>query len=143
MAVVSVSLPAPLLTDADRLIAEGRYQGRSELVRTAMRHLLQDRHTIGAGHVHGSVTLLYGEGHEARVSEVRHAFHDVVLSMMHTHCEPEVCMDVLVVGGPARRIQELQETLERLRFVDRAVLVPFTITPRPAGEEPPAPHGHG
>lgn len=126
MAIVSVSLPDDLVAQMDGLVAQGQYKGRSEAVRTAVRHLLQSRHALTGAHIHGTITLLYGEGQEARVSEVRHAFHDVVLSMMHTHCEPEVCMDVLIVGGPAHRVQDLRDAFERNRFIDRAVLVPFT-----------------
>jgi metal-responsive CopG/Arc/MetJ family transcriptional regulator len=42
---------------------------------------------------------------------------------MHTHCEKETCMDVLIVGGPPARIQGLQDTLERMRDVHRSKLV--------------------
>jgi CopG family nickel-responsive transcriptional regulator len=74
------------------------------------------------GHMHGSITISYPHGKEARISEVRHAFHDVVLSMMHTHCEKETCMDVLLVGGDAKRIQNLYETLRRMREIQKAFL---------------------
>ena len=123
--IVSLSLPDDLVEDMDRAIKKGDYRGRSEYLRAALRHYLQDAARLDPGHAHGSLTLVYAEGDEARISEVRHAFHDVVLSMMHTHCEPEVCMDVLIVGGPAHRVQALQDTLERMREVRRARLVPI------------------
>lgn len=129
MAIVSLSLPDELLAELDALIGAGAYRGRSEALRTAARLLLQERHNEAAGHVHGTITLLYGEGQEARISEVRHAFHDIILSLMHTHCEPEVCMDVLIVGGQAPRVQELHSTLQRMRAIERAVLVPFASAP--------------
>ena len=69
------------------------------------------------------VNELYPHEKEARISEVRHAFHDVVLSLMHTHCEPETCMDVLLVGGAPERVQGLAATLERMRDVHRSRLV--------------------
>ena len=124
MAILSVSLPDDLLADADRAIAAGAYKGRSEFVRAAVRDHLQAR-TPGAGgkHVHGSVTILYPHDKEARVSDVRHAFHDVVLSLMHTHCEAETCMDVLIVGGAPARIQALADTFARMRDVKRTRLV--------------------
>lgn len=125
MAVVSVSLPQELVEEMDALVEREGYRGRSDAMRTALRHLLQARQPVRPGHLHGTITLLYPEGNDARISEVRHAFHDVILSLMHTHCEPEVCMDVLIVGGPAERLRELHRALERLRFMDRAVLVPF------------------
>ena len=123
MAVVSVSLPDDLVGEMDGAIAQGDYRGRSEFVRAAVRDHLQQRHPPAGGHVHGSVTVVYPHGKEARISEVRHAFHDIVLSLMHTHCEEETCMDVLVVGGAPERLQALQQTFERMRDVQRSRLV--------------------
>ena len=125
MAVISMSLPDALVAELDAGIARLGHQGRSEFLRAAVRHYLQDRTTLAPGHAHGSITVVYAHGDEARISDLRHAFHDVVLSMMHTHCEPEVCMDVLVVGGDGARIQALTERLERDRAVHRARLVPI------------------
>jgi CopG family transcriptional regulator, nickel-responsive regulator len=123
--VVSISLPDDLVEELDARIEEGGYKGRSEFLRAAVRHYLQDATRVGPGHMHGSITVTYPEGAEPRLSEIRHAFHDVVLSMMHTHCEPELCMDVLIVGGDGDRIQSLQDALERDRAVQRARLVPI------------------
>lgn len=124
MAIVSVSLPDDLAAAVDRAVEAGGHKGRSELVRAAVRAYLQEQTALPERHGHGSITVVYPHGKEARVSEVRHAFHDVVLSLMHTHCEPEVCMDVLLVGGDGERIGALYETLRRMRDVQQAVLVP-------------------
>ena len=126
MAVISASLPDDLVTDMDGAIAKGSYRGRSEFLRAAVRDHLQARSVPAGKHVHGSITVLYPHEKEARISEARHAFHDVVLSLMHTHCEAETCMDVLIVGGPPARVQGLQETLERMRDVHRSRLVVMT-----------------
>ena len=123
MAVISASLPDDLVADMDRAIQQAEYKGRSEFLRAAVREHLQARETPNGKHVHGSITVLYPHEKEARISEARHAYHDVVLSLMHTHCEPETCMDVLIVGGPPARVQGLQETLERMRDVHRSRLV--------------------
>lgn len=123
MEVVSVSLPADLLQDLDRVAAARGFRGRSELVRVALRQFAQETPHV-EGHVHGSITVAYPHGREARISEVRHAYYDVVLSLMHTHCEPESCMDVLLVGGEAARVQDLVEALRRQRDVAKCVFVP-------------------
>lgn len=124
MPVVSVSLPEPLIVEMDAAISREGAKGRSDFVRAAIR--TRAANSPRTGHVHGSITVAYAHGEEPRISEVRHAFHDVVLSLMHTHCDPGQCMDVLLVGGDAARIHELHTTLERMRCVDRAVLVPVT-----------------
>jgi CopG family transcriptional regulator, nickel-responsive regulator len=138
MEVVSVSLPSDLLAEVERVGGQRGFKGRSELVRVALRQFVQDSPELD-GHLHGSITIGYPHGREARMSEVRHAFHDVVLSMMHTHCEPETCMDVLLVGGEAHRIHMLVEALRRQRDVTKCVFAP--ITARPSGSA--TAHAHG
>ncbi len=126
MPVVSISLPDDLVADVDNAIEAGDFRGRSEFLRAALRAYLLDAARPSRQereHTHGSITITYSHGREARISEVRHTFHDVVLSMMHTHCEAELCMDVLIVGGPAARIAQLTESLERMRDVERCRLV--------------------
>jgi|SRR5919109_4267097 CopG family nickel-responsive transcriptional regulator len=123
MAVLSASLPDELVQELDSAIAKGDYRGRSEFLRAAIRTHLQDKHPPRGHHVHGSLTITYPHGKEARMSEVRHAFHDVVLSLMHTHCEPETCMDVMIVGGAPQRIEALRDAFERTREVNRSRLV--------------------
>lgn len=120
--VVSVSLPDDLLVDADAAIQRDGLKGRSELVRTALRAYLAAQQPPGH-HAHGSLTLVYPHGNEDRISNVTHGFHDVVQSLMHTHCEPEVCMDVLIVGGDGERVQDLQRRLARLPAMIQATLV--------------------
>lgn len=122
MGIVSMSIPDELILDMDSAIAGGQYRGRSEFMRVAIRELLQSKHVALDTHMHGSITVTYGHDHSAKISDVRHAFHDVVLSLMHTHCEKETCMDVLIVGGDVGRIQELQEALARIREVKRSHL---------------------
>lgn len=123
MAILSTSIPNDLLGELDHAIAGGGYKGRSEFVRAAVRDHLLNTTTPKGRHIHGSITILYPHEKEAKVSEARHAFHDVVLSLMHTHCEPETCMDVLLVGGAPERVQALAQTLERMRDVKRTRLV--------------------
>ncbi len=131
MAVVSVSLPDALVAEMDGAIARDGTAGRSAFVRAALRAHVQADLKL-EGHIHGSITIAYAHGDEARISEARHAFHDVVLSMMHTHCDPSECMDVLLVGGPAHRVQALQQTLSAMRAVHQAVLVPVSHAGEPA-----------
>lgn len=131
MAIISVSLPDELAAAMDEAIDSEGARGRSDFVRAAIRARLQA--PAQSGHLHGSITVAYGHGDEARFSEVRHAYHDVVLSMMHTHCDPHQCMDVLLVGGDGGRIQELHRNLERMRHVHRAVFVPVTSPGADAG----------
>src|SRR5688500_4807337 len=123
MGIISASLPDDLVADLDAAIRKGKYKGRSDFLRAAVLTRLQERHPLKGQHVHGTLTITNPHGKESRMSEVRHAFHDVVLSLMHTHCEPETCMDVMIVGGTTHRVEALKDAFERTRDVTRSRLV--------------------
>jgi CopG family transcriptional regulator, nickel-responsive regulator len=111
MAVVSVSLPDSLVEQADAFIKDRGYAGRSELVRAALRDFLAHEAQPSAGGPRSAtLTLLYPEGHERKVGEIRHHFTDIVRSMMHGHAKGS-CVEVFVLEGPAKRIQQFGDAL--------------------------------
>ena len=123
MAVISVSLPDPLLESADRLIAEGGYSGRSELVRACLRDFIAANGAAPrAGPRSATVTLVYPEGCERHFSKLRHTYSDVIRTMMHGHAEGS-CMEVFVLEGRGERIQEFADSLRGTRDALQVALV--------------------
>lgn len=111
MVVVSVSLPDALVEQADAFIADRGYAGRSDLVRAALRDFLaQQVAPAGGGHRSATLTLLYPDGYERKVSDIRHDYGDVVKSMMHGHTRGH-CVEVFVLEGPGKRIQQFADAL--------------------------------
>jgi CopG family transcriptional regulator, nickel-responsive regulator len=110
MAVVSVSLPDTLVEQADAFITDRGYAGRSELVRAALRDFLAHEAAPHTGPRSATLTLLYPEGHERKVGEIRHDFTDIVRSMMHGHARGH-CVEVFVLEGAAKRIQQFGDAL--------------------------------
>ena len=137
MTVVSVSLPDALVAQLDAFRDARGYSGRSELVRAALRDFLaRERQDDATGRKAATLTLLYPEGHEREVSDVRHEFSDIVRSMMHGHARGH-CIEVFVLEGPARRIRAFADTLRAARET-RLVQVVYAET---AGEDVDA-HDH-
>lgn len=115
MAVVSVSLPEDLVEDADAFIHTRGYAGRSDLVRAALRDFLaRERAHAPTGERSATLTLVYPEGYERKIGEARHEFSDVVRSMMHGHAG-ERCVEVFVLEGNGKRIQQFVDHLKRAR----------------------------
>lgn len=110
MAVVSVSLPDTLVEQADAFIAERGYAGRSELVRAALRDFLAHEGGSPTGQRSATLTLLYPEGHERKIGEIRHHYTDIVRSMMHGHAKGS-CVEVFVLEGAGKRIQQFSDAL--------------------------------
>lgn len=116
MAVVSVSLPDALLDQADDFIRARGFAGRSDLVRAALRDFLarEQAPAQGGGARTATLTLVYPEGFERKIGEIRHEHTDVVKSMMHGHSR-EHCVEVFVLEGNARRIQQFVDRLRAAR----------------------------
>jgi CopG family nickel-responsive transcriptional regulator len=119
MAIVSISAPDDLVDEMDRWIKETGYAGRSEFIRAALRDFLaaQSSEAKAAGRVSATITLVYREGSERRVAEIKHEFTDIVTSMLHSHGPPSLCLEVLVVSGEAAKVRELANGLRSLREV--------------------------
>lgn len=131
MAVVSVSLPEPLVAEMDDFVQERGYGGRSELVRAALRDFLGRERASAPGHGErsGTLTLLYPDGYERKIAEIRHDFTDVVRSMMHGHAE-EACVELFMLEGPARRIEAFADALRAAKET-RLVQVVYTDAAQP------------
>lgn len=139
MAVVSVSLPDSLVEQADAFITDRGYAGRSELVRAALRDFLaHEAQPSGGGQRSATLTLLYPEGHERKVGEVRHDFTDIVRSMMHGHVKG-LCVEVFVLEGPGKRIQQFGDAL---RAAKETRLVQTVYTDAPGGDAAGHAHAH-
>lgn len=138
MAVVSISLPEPLLDQADRCIQARGFTGRSELLRAALRDFLTAEEARGGrtGLTSATVTLLYPHGAERRIGELRHDFTDVVQSMMHGHAEG-ACVELFLCKGQAERIGAFTSAL---RAAKETILVQEVYTDLPTGAE--AHHDH-
>ena len=137
MAVVSVSLPDALVEQADAFIEARGYAGRSELFRAAVRDFLaHEASATSPGARSATLTLLYPDGQERKIGEIRHGFTDIVRSMMHGHAKV-LCVEVFVLEGPGKRIQQFGDALRGARET-RLVQTVYTDA---AGEGEPG-HGH-
>lgn len=122
----SVSLEGELLATFDRYCAEGKFATRSE----AIRQLLRERLTAAAGKadvadVAASLTLVY-DHHRTKLTdrmlEIQHAHGALVVATMHVHLDHDLCMEVIVLRGPAAQLRHLAAELSGLKGIHHAHL---------------------
>jgi len=111
MPVISVSLPAELLSRLDALVNKGEFASRSEMIRQAIREALSEfeRAESQRGNVLATVTAFYDRESELtgqRLMELRHDFDDLISEHMHLHAKGDYCIEIFVVTGDADRIQQ-------------------------------------
>lgn len=138
----TVSLEKDLLDRFDRYCEGGRLATRSEAIRQLLREKLTAAAWLAdAADVAASLTLVY-DHHKTRLTDkmldLQHAHAERVVSSMHVHLDHDLCLEVIVLRGPAAALQELAAELSGLKGIHQAQLV---IARAVAGDGAPA-HGN-
>ncbi len=123
----SVSLEDDLLEKFDRFCKDEQFATRSEAVRQLIRDTLTRRAWQSEEHdVAGTLTLVY-DHHRPQLRdhlmELQHDNTDIVVSTLHAHLEHDLCLEVIVLRGPAGRIQEIASKLRGLKGIFKGELV--------------------
>ena len=104
-----------LLESFDRYCKQQQFATRSE----AIRQLLRDTLTAQAWQsdwqdAAGTLTLVY-DHHRPQLrdhlTQLQHDHTDLVVSTLHAHLTHDLCLEVIVLRGPARRLQEIASRL--------------------------------
>jgi len=111
----SISLPRELATHLDRLVAARGFRNRSQAIRE-MIHGQLARYAREAGNqiMAGTITIFYDESKpnlRNRLAQIQREHLDEVISSQHVFLEGTNTMEVLVVQGPAGKLQEIANEL--------------------------------
>jgi CopG family nickel-responsive transcriptional regulator len=121
-----VSLEPELLIQLDRLVQDRNLPSRSE----AIRHLVRDQaaeETWGrGGDVAGCLVLVYDHHRRellARLTEVQHDHQALILASTHVHLSHDLCLESILLRGPASKLRALADKLKALKGVHHGALV--------------------
>ncbi len=122
----TVSLPESLLDELDDMVKRRGYASRSQAVAALARDGLVDYAASGgAGTVAGTISLVYDHrkpGLQAKLAAIQHNYYVMVVTSMHVHLEHHNYMEVLLVQGPADKLQALADELITVRGVKQGKL---------------------
>jgi CopG family nickel-responsive transcriptional regulator len=123
----SVSVEGDLLEQFDRFCREEKFATRSEAVRQLVRETLTRRAWESGSHeVVGTLTLVY-DHHRSQLRdgliELQHDNTDLIVSTLHTHLTHDLCLEVIVLRGPASRLQDISARLRGMKGVHKGELV--------------------
>ena len=111
----TVSLPEDLLVELDAVVAERGFANRSQAVAKLLhRALVAQRHEVGDRVMVGTVSLFYDnksaglQQHLARLQQENIA---EVISSLHVHLEENQTLEVVLVQGPAQKLQQIADDL--------------------------------
>jgi CopG family nickel-responsive transcriptional regulator len=123
----TVSIEDDLLERFDRYCREESYATRSEAVRQLIHERLTNRvWETGEEEVAGTLTLVY-DHHRHQLSQgltkLQHDNTDLIVATTHVHLTHDVCMEVIILRGPASRMQQVAAQLKGMKGIFKGELV--------------------
>jgi CopG family transcriptional regulator, nickel-responsive regulator len=112
--IVSLSFPETLLGEMDALQKAGGFSGRSELVRAAVRVLLEEDREKGTlkGEINGLLVVTHDQEMEEPVTGLKHQFEDIIRTHVHSKTSSSVCVELFLVHGPAKKVIEMSRSFQ-------------------------------
>lgn len=130
---IGVALDSDLLERFDELISRIGYTNRSEAFRDLIRdRLVAEQTRKPSAPVVGTVTLIYDHhayGVTEKLTELQHANHELVVSTSHAHLDHNSCLEVLIVHGKSKQVEEFAGRLIGLKGVQHGRLVMTVAQP--------------
>lgn len=125
-----ISMEGHLLQKFDHLVKQKGYGNRSEAIRDLVRDaLIQHSWEKDDQIVAGSILLFYDHHKRNLLEELtktQHDMHDIIMSTTHFHLDHTNCLELIIVKGKAKDIQQLSNKLTSLKGVNYGK---FTVAP--------------
>jgi CopG family nickel-responsive transcriptional regulator len=121
-----ISLDSELLEKFDRLCEQRNYPTRSEAIRDLIRNELVQKEWQNQNQEEtGTLTLVY-DHHQSdlaqKMIEIQHSALEVIISTLHVHIDHKNCMEVLVLKGAVRDINDISRRLTSTRGIKHGKL---------------------
>src|SRR5438128_9098505 len=106
MAIVSLSFPDQIIKELDRIQDTGGFTGRSELVRAAIRLLIDDRKEKDSllGRVNAVVVVTHDESNEAPITKLKQEFEDILKTHIHNKISHGNWGEVFLLEGKGNEL---------------------------------------
>ncbi|KAA9027043.1 nickel-responsive transcriptional regulator NikR [Niallia endozanthoxylica] len=125
-----VSMEGNLLEKFDLLVKQKGYENRSEAVRDLVRDALIQQLWEGDEQIVAGSILLFYNHHQRNLLEemtnIQHSVHNLIIATTHFHLNHESCLEIIVVKGKVKDIQQLSNKLTSLKGVAYGK---FTVAP--------------
>ena len=118
---ISISLPEKLLADLDRMVKQRGFESRSQAVNEMLHQaLLEHKNDVGDDVMVGIIALFYNNavpGLQKQLADLQVRYIDEVISSLHIHLANNETMEVILVQGPARKLQDIADEMITRRGV--------------------------
>jgi len=112
--IVSLSVPEVMLKEMDELEKSFGFTGRSELVRAAIRLMMDENRERSAmsGEVSGLVVVTHETEEEEPVTQLKHEYDQIIKTHIHSKLTPSTCVELFLVHGDARKVSSMSKAFQ-------------------------------
>lgn len=118
---ISVSLPPDLLAELDRMVESRGYGSRSQAIGEMVNYqLAEHKRSLGNEVMAGTLTLLYNRATrslQGRLADIQYHHVAEVISSLHVHLTEDQMLEVILVQGPAAKLQAITNEMLAQRGV--------------------------
>ncbi|MFN3296352.1 nickel-responsive transcriptional regulator NikR [Caldimonas sp.] len=119
---LTISIDDNLAADFEVLIEQRGYENRSEAFRDMVRRELGEQTLQLSPQAACAATLTYVYDHHertlaARLTDKQHNHHELTVSSMHAHLAHDLCMETVILKGPADEVRHFAESMLAQRGV--------------------------
>ena len=118
---ISISLQPTVLEELDRMVESSGYGSRSQAISDMVNyHLVEHKRKLGNDVMVGTLTLLYDRlthGLQKKLADLQYEHVDEVISSLHVHLTRNQIMEVILLQGPAKLVQDIANEMIAQRGV--------------------------
>jgi CopG family nickel-responsive transcriptional regulator len=126
MEIISLSLDEETLDKIDSIQEKASFNGRSELIRTAVENLhqeVEDNQSL-EGELNAVVVVRHPHKKEQRIAHISHEYDDIVTTQLHSKLDGENCLEVFHTHGKAERVIGFYNELEGSKHTESVNMLP-------------------
>lgn len=126
MEIISLSIDEETLDKIEEIKENASFNGRSELIRTAIENLHQEiekNHSL-EGDLTAVVVVRHPHSREQKVARISHSYDDIVTTQLHSKLDGQNCLEVFHTDGRAERVIEFYNELEGSRHTGSVNMLP-------------------
>src|SRR5215831_3337186 len=115
MTIVSLSFPEQMIKEMDRIQESRGFEGRSEMVRAAIRLMMEDAKEKDSlkGRVSALIAVTHDQKDEGPITLLKHQFEEIVRTHIHSKITPGSCVELFLVEGEGSRIASMTKAFQK------------------------------
>ena len=115
MTIVSLSFPEHMIREMNELQESRGFAGRSELVRAAIRLMLEDTEAKDSlsGRVAALLVVTHDQEDEDPITSLKHQFEGIVKTHIHSKISRENCVELFLVKGEGSKVAAMTKAFQK------------------------------